>query len=89
MTAPFAAPVPERVDPAPTLTALNALSDPDADVRYYVLRSLEHAGPIAKAAVPALIKMLRDENPNGRLYTAEALAAIGPDAKGAVIVPGI
>jgi HEAT repeat protein len=41
-------------------------------------------GPIAKPAVPALIKLLRDKNPRIRACAANSLGLIGPEAEAAI-----
>ena len=52
--------------------------------RDYTLRQLAQLGPEASGAVPALIPILRDEQPLHRYLVAEVLSAIGPGAREAV-----
>lgn len=54
------------------------------EARYWACLALGEIGPQAKAAVPALIKVLADDRPEVRLQATIALAEIGPDAKPAV-----
>lgn len=63
-----------------------ALPEPDREIREHAALALARIGPPAKAAVPALIKVLQDEKADDgvRGAAARALAAIGPDAGEAV-----
>jgi len=54
------------------------------EVRGLVAATIARIGPAAKAAVPALIEALSDENPRIRNEVLFAIAAIGPEAKEAV-----
>jgi HEAT repeat protein len=54
---------------------------------YYRARSshgFSTLGSIAKPAVPALIKLLRDKNPRVRACAAHSLGLIGPEAESAI-----
>jgi hypothetical protein len=51
---------------------------------YPVVSALNKIGPAARAAVPALVRVLGDANNSVRETAAEALGAIGPDASSAV-----
>lgn len=65
---------------------IEALHDPDARVRHHagsMLHSIAGESPI-EAAIPPLINALRDTDDDVRLVAANALAACGPRAKGAV-----
>jgi HEAT repeat protein len=59
------------------------LKSNDAEVRRSAAKDLAEWGPQARAAVPALTKMLSDRDLFVRRFSAEALGAIGPDAKSA------
>jgi len=48
---------------AVVLTLIQVLKDDDAEIRLQAARALEAAGPEAKAAVPALIKLLEETSP--------------------------
>jgi 3-methyladenine DNA glycosylase AlkC len=52
--------------------------------RSIAARSLARFGPEAKAAVPALIEALKDEDKATRVSAASSLGQIGPAAKDAV-----
>src|SRR5262249_5751833 len=41
-------------------------------------------GQIGPAAIPALVKTFKKDDPNARMWAAQALAFMGPDAKDAV-----
>ncbi len=58
--------------------------DTSPSVRWSAAVALGKIGPDAKAAVPALIEALKDENSEMRRRVAVALGNIGPDAKAAV-----
>jgi HEAT repeat protein len=92
----------ERAPPSATLTAqLSAALDPAAGPNwaYYDIRNVEglaRCGPLAKAAVPKIIRVLANEEkgtlaPNTRTGSADrrrrivaSLGRIGPDAAAAV-----
>lgn len=57
--------------------SLPGLGDPDAEVRRHTCALLGSLGLLAKPAVPALIKMLADEDDLTRERAIEALGAIG------------
>jgi len=57
-----------------------ALSDPEADVRELAAAALSEFGAGARAAVPALIRAVQDENPVVRRRAIRAIAIVGPDA---------
>jgi HEAT repeat protein len=62
-----------------------ALQHKDEQVRIVASRDLPRLGPPAKAALPALKKLLDDEKPEVRLEAAITLVALdGAEAKGAV-----
>jgi hypothetical protein len=64
---------------------LKSLNSPTRDERAKATRTLALFGPAAKAAVPALADLVRDDaSGTVRIAAAEALAAIGPDAKSAL-----
>jgi HEAT repeat protein len=60
---------------------IDALDDPDHEVRTSACCAMAHIGPAAKAAVPGLARCLRDENVHVRKVSAWALTTIGPGAK--------
>jgi HEAT repeat protein len=55
---------------------IRTLGDPAADVRRQAATTLGQIGPSAKAAVPSLQKMLRDNSPGVRTEAAEAIKKI-------------
>src|SRR5262249_17257568 len=61
--------------------------NPEARIRHYAADALGEIGPAAKAAVPALISALKDQDWEVRRATANALGKIGPAPKDAV--PGL
>lgn len=68
------------------LPLIGRLGETEADTRYYLVKALskidldkEHA-----AAIPGLIRLLKDENPKTRYYAAKCLKDIGPHAKSAI-----
>jgi D-arabinan exo alpha-(1,3)/(1,5)-arabinofuranosidase (non-reducing end) len=63
---------------------VNALSDPDENVRVAAAWSLTQIGPSAATAVPTLAKALSDSNFLVRDLSAQALEATGPKAAPAV-----
>jgi HEAT repeat protein len=67
--------------PVPAVTEL--LSDPDLRVQRQAMDALGEMGPVAKAAVSALIKKLEHPDPDVRERAAYALQRIGPAAKDA------
>jgi HEAT repeat protein len=60
------------------------LESPDAQQRIAAAVAIGDLGPGARAAVPALIEALRDQNPTVRFQAAISLGCIGPEAKAAV-----
>src|SRR5262249_8997362 len=52
--------------------------------RYWACLALSEMGPQAKAAVPELTALLKDDEPEMRMEAVMALGEIGPDAKDAV-----
>jgi HEAT repeat protein len=64
---------------------LDALNDPDNNVRGDVVASLGDLGPAAKAAIPALLKGMETEAERGGIV--QALGRIGPEAK--AVVPAL
>lgn len=56
------------------------LKSSDAAVRRSAAKELEDRGPMAKAAIPALVETLRDSDREIRYRVTKALAKIGPDA---------
>jgi HEAT repeat protein len=63
----------------------NALQVNDERTRWFVMRLLGWKGSEARAAVPILIRLLKDKNPSIREKATEVLAQIGPDAKAAIL----
>ena len=59
---------------------VQALSDPEPDVRAMVAKSLAAPGRNSGIAVPALIKSLRDDSPKVREAAGNALSRIDPQA---------
>ncbi len=83
----------EDADPSVVLPALQTLAEGGAESvpgliealdhpqgRYWATLVLAEMGPAAKAAVPAITKLLDDKDPEVRMQSALALAEIGPDA---------
>ena len=67
------------------LTQLIAdLGDPDKKKRRQAAYELDHLGPKAAEAVPALVKALNDDESQVVFHAITALARIGPKADGAV-----
>lgn len=60
------------------------LREGDYETRIKALSTLKRLGPNADPAIPTLNTMLEDDNPNIRAATAEALGALGTDAKSSV-----
>lgn len=86
----------DDADPAVKLPALQTLAEGGAYVvpalvealdhpqgRYWATLVLAEVGPPAKDAVPALTKLLADQDPEVRMQVAMTLAAIGVDAASA------
>jgi HEAT repeat protein len=61
-----------------------ALQSPSRVGRRCVCRRVAHGDLHPGAAVPALVRLLKDDDPQLRAAAAEALAAVGPDAVDAV-----
>jgi HEAT repeat protein len=57
-----------------------ALSDSEADVRELAAAALSEFGAGGRAALPALIQAVQDENPVVRRRAIRAIGMIGPDA---------
>src|SRR5262245_53944078 len=68
----------EAVSEAAIARWVAELADKDYDKLRAAHAGLMRAGPKAKAAVPALIKLLNNKNAN-RTTVVEILGAIGPD----------
>lgn len=67
-----------------THAVISALSDADRSIRWIAARTLAQAPPDkAAAAVPALARMLRDEDVVLRIAAANTLQALGPHARAA------
>lgn len=75
-----------RAEPAATAAALGgALGDGDVSVRARAAQSLARLGPLAKDAVPALVRALQnDQSSVVRLELIDALAAVKPPSPEAV-----
>ncbi len=65
---------------------LNALADPDGDVRHHAGEALRAAGPAVKPVLPMLIESFGGGEPQVRKVAAHALKKIGPAAVKAVPV---
>ena len=65
-------------------TLINALSDPDDEVRLLVMRLLWELGTKAEPAIPAMINALEDNNRIIRLSAAGLVARFGEKAKAAI-----
>ena len=74
--------------PAPENHTLNRLiemtNNPKPDVRLAAAMALQGLGPKGKTAVPALTRLLSDQDGGVRRWAAFALCEIGPDPKTAV-----
>ena len=82
--------------PAGVSALIDGLKIPDRDTRYFSAYYLGEIGPDAKAAVPALVKLLKDLNKDSddpvehmrsmalQSAAVHSLGQIGPDAKGAI-----
>jgi HEAT repeat protein len=69
----------------PAVPALVQALESKTTAREYAVIALQEAGPPAKAAVPALIRRLQeDDDPHVRSPSAYALGRIGPAAKAAL-----
>lgn len=77
-------PAPDPGSAIPTIA--NAMTDADSEVRYRAARALERFGPKAKAAVPEMIEILKDQQSDILLRNdaIRVLHCIGPGAKGAL-----
>src|SRR5262249_48918279 len=62
------------------------LRDKKGSVRYWAGVALEKAGPEAAAAVPDLVKLLKDDDTHTRRRAAEVLGTIGHPARAAIPV---
>jgi HEAT repeat protein len=84
----------EDADPSVVLPALQSLAEVGPDAMPVLLEALSHPrgrywaclvlaemGPKAQAAVPALAKLLTDEDPEVRMQAVITLGEIGPGAK--------
>jgi HEAT repeat protein len=80
-----------RVDPGSVDEAVESLEldlqNPYSGLRRAAARGLEAVGPSAKAAVPLLTKLLKDDDPRAREAAGDALKAIDPAAAKAAGVP--
>ena len=59
---------------------IKCMKDSDVNIRRKSIRNLMDFGAEARAAVPALVESLSDEDEYARKYAADALKAIDPDA---------
>ena len=57
---------------------------PREEIQQLGWRGFHILGPVAKSAVPALIRLLHDDDAQVRAYAAGCLAEIGPDSRDAV-----
>jgi HEAT repeat protein/WD40 repeat protein len=78
-----------RISPEDTKSSVALLVDGLKDAKNFrllggITSALGRIGPQAKAAVPALIELLREGGPDLKPLAAEALGCIGPEAKLAV-----
>lgn len=73
-----------RIGPAAIPALIDALKDPNAEVRDRAAQALARMGPPARQAVPQLIAALQDPDWKVRRSAARALGQIGPDAEKAV-----
>jgi len=93
---PLLAKVLDDADPSVVMPALQSLAEVGADAmptliealsypggRYWACLVLAEMGPKGKAAVPALVKLLSDKDPEVRMQAVITLGEIGPDAKSA------
>src|SRR5260370_19868176 len=72
--------------PPPTVDDwIKDLKNPDSNVRGRAVEALAQLGPAAAKAVPALIEVLKDRDPQVRVEATQALAAIGTGAIGALV----
>ena len=62
-----------------TAIFIQALNDPNENVRCAVAKALRYLGPEAKEAIPTLIQSLKDNNTNVRIFSTETLGKIGND----------
>ncbi|MET0554981.1 MAG: protein kinase, partial [Vicinamibacteria bacterium] len=88
-TPPVTTAPPPTTPPAPAIPAevvelMAGLENRDAAARWKAAEALGNMGGQARAAVPALIGLLGDQQEVVRWRTAEALGKIGPDAVRAV-----
>lgn len=73
-----------RIGASSVPALMDALKDPNPDVRVQAARSLARMGDSGKAAVPLLIERLHDPNEDVRQASARALGQMGPAAAEAV-----
>jgi beta-lactamase regulating signal transducer with metallopeptidase domain/HEAT repeat protein len=63
---------------------LEALKDPDPQMRDIALGALQRSNAEAKAVVPALSALLKDEDRQVRVHAAGYLSQLGPESKAAL-----
>lgn len=73
----------EVVEADPADYWAKAAADADADVRAAALVAIKNIGKPAKAATPAIARLLKDADTATKLLGLEALASMGSDAKDA------
>ena len=73
-----------RIGASSVPALIDALKDPNPDVRVQAARSLARMGDSGKAAVPILIERLHDPNEEVRQASARALGQMGAAAADAV-----
>ncbi len=70
-----------RAEPGLVVASLtNALDDADATIRARAIGALGHLGEDSRAAVPALFRLLEDQNLYARRYAPDAIRQIDPEA---------
>jgi len=69
-----------NLPPAASLVLGDALKDKDGAVRMYSLVVLQHMGPKAKEAVPAILELLNGPHSEDRRDAVKALWKIDPEA---------
>jgi HEAT repeat protein len=65
-----------KAEDIPVRALIDALNDPDARIRRVAIKALEHVGPAAKDALPALNGALHDPDPVARADAEKAVATI-------------